>query len=136
MEALPADITEFYTTQALTFSDSYPAFSNFSDNRNAGDGERDDGDLIGWMNRGISWSDVVETKNSWSLSLHAKGDFLPASVTVDVTPRKLTKFQIAPNETLLVNGTPMQADANGRLTVTHVQISKGTPVFLHIQRSQ
>lgn len=132
---VPADVTEFYTTQALEQGDSYPAFSNDSDNRNAGDGERDNGDLIGWMNRGIYWSDVVETENSWSLSLHAKGDFLPDSVTVDVTPRKLTKFQIAPHETLLVNGTPIQADANGRLTVTQVQISKGTSHFLQIQRS-
>jgi len=132
---VPADVTEFYSTQALTFSDSYPAFSNFSDNRNAGDGERDDGDLIGWMNRGISWTDVVETVNSWSLTLHAKGDFLPDSVTVDVTPRKLSKFQIAPHETLLVNGTPIQADAKGRLTLAHVQIYKGTSHFLQIKRS-
>lgn len=133
---VPADVTEFYSTQALEQSDSYPAFSNFSDNRDAGDGERDHGDLIGWMNRGIYWTDVVETENSWSLSLHGKGDFLPASVTVDVTPRKLTKFQITPHEKLRVNGTPIQADANGRLTVAHVPISKGTPVFLQIQRSQ
>lgn len=133
---VPADVTEFYTIQTLALSDSYPAFSNLSDNRDAGDGERDDGDLIGWMNRGIYWTDVVETKNSWSLTLHAKGDFLPASVTVDVTPRKLTQFQIAPNETLLVNGNPVQANANGRLTASGVKITKGTPILLQIQRSR
>jgi predicted esterase len=131
---VPADVTEFYTTQALALNDSYPAFSNFSDNRDPGDGERDDGDLIGWMNRGISWTNLVETENSWSLTLHAKGDFLPASVTVDVTPRKLSKFKIAPHETLLVNGTPTQADAKGRLTVPQVQINKESSHFLQIQR--
>jgi hypothetical protein len=132
---VPADVTEFYTTQALTFSDSYPAFSNCSDNRDAGDSERDHGDLIGWMNRGIYWTDVVETKDSWTLKLHAKGDFLPDSVTVDVTPRKLSKFQIEPHETLLVNGTAIQADAKGQLTIPQVQISKGASHSLHIQRS-
>ena len=86
------------------------------------------------MNRGIYWTDVVETENSWSLSLQAEGDFLPSSLTVDVTPRKLTQFQIAPNETLLANGSPVQADSNGRLTISGVQITKGSPLLLQIQR--
>jgi esterase/lipase superfamily enzyme len=133
-KSVPADVIDFYTTQALEQGDSYPAFSNFSDNRDAGDGERDDGDLIGWMNRGIYWTDVVETEKSWSLLLHAKGNFLPASVTVDVTPRKLTQFQIAPNETLLVNGNSVQANAYGRLTTSGVEITKGTPMLLQVQR--
>jgi hypothetical protein len=131
---IPTDVTDFYTTQAIALGDSFPAFSNFSDNRDAGDGERDDGDLIGWMNRGIYWADVVETENSWSLSLWADGDFLPASVTVDVTPRRLSKLQISPNETFLVNGNPVQADTNGRLTATGLQITKKTPMLLQIQR--
>jgi hypothetical protein len=66
--------------------------------------------------------------------LHAKGNFLPASVTVDVTPRKLTQFQIAPNETLLVNGNSVQANAYGRLTTSGVEITKGTPMLLQVQR--
>jgi len=131
---VPTDVTDFYTTQAIALGDSYPAFSNFSDSRDAGDGERDDGDLIGWMNRGIYWADVVETENSWSLSLWADGDFLPASVTVDVTPRRLSQLQISPNETFLVNGNPVQADTNGRLTATGLQITKKTPMLLQIQR--
>jgi hypothetical protein len=54
---------------------------------------------------------------------------------VDVTPRKLSKFKIAPHETLLVNGTPTQADVKGRLTVPQVQINNGSSHFLQIQRS-
>ncbi len=134
LSSVPADVTEFYTTQPMVLDGSYPAFSNFSDNRDPGDGARTDGDLVGWMNRGLHWTDLVETTNSWSLSILTEGGFLPASLTVDVTPRKLTQFQIAPNETLLVNGNPAQANSNGRLTVSGVQITKGTPVLLQIQR--
>ena len=133
-KSVPADVTEFYTTQPLVLTNSYPAFSNFSDNRDPGDGARADGDLVGWMNRGLYWTDVVETENSWSLSLHAEGDFLPTLLTVDVTPRKLTNFLIAPNETVLVNGNPVQADSNGRVTAPGIQITKGTPALLQIQR--
>jgi pimeloyl-ACP methyl ester carboxylesterase len=130
----PPDFTDFYTKQPMALNDSYPAFSNFSDNRNPGHGDWTDGDLVGWMNRGIYWTDLVETKNSWSLTLYAEGDFLPASLTFDLTPRKLKEFQLAPNETVWANGIRVQADATGRLTVTNIQISKDTPMRLLIER--
>ena len=33
---------------------SFPAFSNTSSNRNPGDGRAGDGDIVGWMNRGMA----------------------------------------------------------------------------------
>ena len=58
LASVPADVTEFYAAQPMELNASYPAFSNFSDNRDPGDGARDDGDITGWMNRdfiGPTW---------------------------------------------------------------------------------
>jgi hypothetical protein len=132
---VPSDVTGFYTTQPLVRTNSYPAFSNFSDNRDPGDGDPDVGDLVGWMNRGIYWTDPVETENSWSVSLDADEVFQPSVMTVDVTPRKLSLFQIAPDEILRVNGSPVQADSNGRLTITGLVITNGIPLQLQVERS-
>ncbi|MEA2068081.1 MAG: alpha/beta hydrolase-fold protein, partial [Verrucomicrobiota bacterium] len=134
LASVPADIAEFYATQPLELDASYPAFSNFSDNRNPGDGARDDGDITGWMNRGLHWTDLEETENAWSIRIHADGDFLTRPLTVDVTPRRLTCFQIAPNETLRVNGQPRQADANGLLTLRGIQLEVGKPLLLRVSR--
>lgn len=134
---VPSDITDFYNLHPdMTLNISYPAFSNCSDNRNPGNGARDDGDIIGWMNRGIYWTEPVETVDSWSIGLQVQGDFLPPSITVDVTPRRLTQFCIQPQETLLVNGQPLQADENGLLTIRGVQLSVDRPVQITVQRKQ
>lgn len=132
--SVPADIIDFYSKQPLFLGTSYPAFSNFSDNRNPGNGARDDGDIVGWMNRGLHWSDVEETEDAWSIRIRADGDFLTRPLTVDVTPRRLTRFRIAPNETLLVNGQPRQADANGLLTIRGIRLDVGMPKLLRVTR--
>ena len=61
--SVPEDIGSFYSLQPeMPLETSFPAFSNFSDNCNPGNGEEDDGDKIGWMNRGIYWTDIEETE--------------------------------------------------------------------------
>ncbi|MEI8206466.1 MAG: hypothetical protein WCG03_06270, partial [Kiritimatiellales bacterium] len=133
--SIPSDIRDFYTLHPeMALNISYPAFSNSSDNRNPGGGEKTDGDIVGWMNRGIYWSDLEETENSWSVRLYMDGDFLPESLTVDVTPQRLTRFHIASNERLQVNGIERQADANGLLTISNVQLTKATPILLQMDR--
>lgn len=134
--SVPEDISSYYLLQPeMTLSKSFPAFSNFSDNCNPGNGEKDDGDTIGWMNRGIYWMDIEETKDSWSIRLQTKGYFLPDKVFVDITPRRLTRFQIASNETVLVNGQPVSADKDGLLTIHDVQLELGKTVQLEVRRS-
>jgi hypothetical protein len=133
--SVPEDISDFYSLQPeMPFCKSFPAFSNFSDNCNPGNGEKDDGDKIGWMNRGIYWTDIEETKDSWSIRLQTKGYFLPGKVSVDVTPRRLTRFFIAPNEIVLVNDSPIKADKDGLLTIPKVQLVLGKTVLLEIRR--
>jgi hypothetical protein len=133
--SVPEDLRDFYSRQSgMPLGTSYPAFSNFSGNLNPGSGEKDDGDIIGWMNRGLCWTDLEETENSWSIRIFMQGDFLPASCTVDVTPRRLARFCIAPNETLLVNGRPLQADARGLLTIPGITLEAGESVSLRVRR--
>ncbi len=132
--SVPADITDFYSQQPVVRDESYPAFSNFSGNRNPGNGARDDGDIVGWMNRGLRWTEPEETENSWSVRIRAEGDFLSEPLTVDVTPRQLTRFRIAPNETLLANGRPCRADADGLATLSGVRLNPGESVRVRIER--
>ncbi len=132
---VPEDMNDFYSLQpGMPHGTSYPAFSNFSDNYNPGNGEKDKGDITGWMNRGLYWTDIAETQNSWSIRIFANGSFLPSELEVDVTPRRLTRFQIAPDETLLVNGTRMKADKNGLLTIRKVRLEPEEIVSLQIKR--
>ena len=77
---------------------------------------------------------IEETQNSWSIRIFANGSFLPSELEVDVTPRRLTRFQIAPDETLLVNGTRMKADKNGLLTIRKVRLEPEEIVSLQIKR--
>ena len=88
------------------------------------------------MNRGLYWTDIEETENSWSIRIIAKGDFLPAKLEVEVTPRRLTRFQIAPGETLIVNGKKTKADENGLLTIRKVRLNSGETVSLEMKRIQ
>ncbi len=132
---VPEDMNDFYSLQpGMPHGTSFPAFSNFSGNYNPGNGEKDNGDITGWMNRGLYWTDIKENENSWSIRINAKGGFLPAKLEVDVTPRRLTRFQIAPGETLIVNGKKTKADENGLLTMRKVRLKSGETVSLEIKR--
>ena len=88
------------------------------------------------MNRGIYWTDIEETEDSWSIRLQTKGYFLPGKVFIDLTPRRLTRFYISPNEVILVNDIPIKADQNGLLTIPKIQLEQGKTVSLELRRNQ
>ena len=55
----PADVKAWQQQiHRFRLDQSFPAFSNTSSNRNPGDGRPEDGDVVGWMNRGMDWKDV------------------------------------------------------------------------------
>jgi hypothetical protein len=113
---------------------AYPAFTNCSDNRDYGAGDPKQGDLIGWINRGLDWSDLQDTPEAFSLTVTANYPTIQYPVTVDVTPRRLQAFQVKPGETLKATvGTrtiAVKVDENGRFTVPGVIIAdaKGTQI--------
>ena len=61
---------------------------------------------------------------------------LPGKVIVDVTPRRLTRFHIAPNEEMLVNDQPIKADKQGLLTIPRIQLELGKTISLELRRNQ
>ena len=82
--------------------ESYPVFTNCSDDKNYGNGDATDGDPIGWINRGLGWTDLRDTADEYALTVTAAHPDIVYPVTVDVTPRRLQRFAVEPGETLSV----------------------------------
>jgi hypothetical protein len=138
---LPSDFVNLYTTLPIFKKNvSFPAFSNFSNNKNPGNGEKTNGDITGWMNRGIYWTEVTETENYWVVKLHTEGDFITYPTSVDVTPRNLQLFQVEKGETYFAEHNSyeemIQADDNGFITVKGVSFySKLDVIYLRIGKT-
>lgn len=120
---------------------SFPALSNASSDQNPGNGLKADGDSVGTINGFIEWdSSIVDEENAWRVTLRVR-DLesryglvqAPDLITVDVTPRRLQRFQVVPNSEYLwtvrraSDGTIAQtgaalSDARGLLTLTGVNV--------------
>lgn len=116
---------------------SYPAFSSCSDNRNYGNGDPKDGDLVGWINRGLAWKDLIDESDRYEMTVIADHPEIVYPVSVDVTPRRIQSFKVVPGQhlQLLVNGkiqTPVTVDASGHFTITGVTVDNrdGTRIAL------
>lgn len=116
---------------------SYPAFSDGSDNRRFGQGDPADGDLEGWINRGLDWQDVEDTPETYAITLTAAYPGIQYPVTVSVTPRRVQRFRPAPGSELQVDagdGAPRAVTVapSGLFTVPGIRISgpEGTRLVL------
>ena len=119
--------------------ESFPAFSNTSTNRNPGDGRPDNGDVIGWINRGMDWRPPSDTANRYAITIQAEYPGIEYPVRTDVTLRRVQKFKTSPGERLLVRvgagpARPIQADAAGRIRVTGLAIPSRDGVRVTIER--
>lgn len=92
----------------IALNKSYPAFSNSSADQNPGNGSKTDGDLVGYMNRGLSWSEPVDEARRYEVVVKWDLDAALLPVTVDVTPRRLQAFKLKPNQK--VQALNIQAD--------------------------
>ena len=105
-------------------NESYPAFSNFSDNKNYGNGDSKDGDLVGWINRGIDWKVIADTPKRYEINLAVKHPEIKYPVTADVTIRRRQQFKPEKNSTVnvSVNGQNCKVtiDKNGLLTIKNI----------------
>ena len=134
----PADVKAWsrqFTRYAL--DRSFPVFTNCSDNRDPGNGDPTDGDIVGWMNRGLGWRDLVDTPSEYALTVTAAYPGLGLPVTVDVTPRRVQRFRVKPGDevTAQVGDAParkLRVDGRGLVTVCGVKIAdaRGTRVRL------
>lgn len=91
----PADVKAWREAKSLlrfTRKQSFPAFSNVSVNRNPGNGQKEDGDIVGWINRGMDWENVVDEPGRYAISIAARYPELAYPVSVDMTPRRVQRF--------------------------------------------
>ena len=124
---------------------SYPAFTNCSTNSNFGNGDPATAEPIGQINALVDWDETAttETQLRWEVTLRTRSvatrDGIigaPASLTVDVTPRRMQSFIVAQNVlyrfevrrksdgVLIQNGTAM-ADEDAVLTLPQVTVLDG-----------
>jgi hypothetical protein len=114
--------------------ESYPAFTNTSSDRNPGNGAPDDGDIIGWINRGMDWKDIEDKPDHYAITILAD-----SPVQTDITLRRVQQFKTKPGEKLSVrigeaDPGSIAADANGRITVARISIPAQTGVRVSIKR--
>ena len=112
----------------------FPAFANCSDNRAFGDGNPENGDREGWLNRGLDWHSPADQPDRLAMTITADYPGITYPVTVDVTLRRIQAFKAAPGETLRLQinqdqPVPYTVPANGLLTVANLKITSpdGTP---------
>ena len=95
----------------FSLKESFPALSNFSLNDNPGNGDTRNGDLVGYMNFGLEWHNILDEPEQYALTLSVKALFeksgkkrLPA--VVDVTLRRVQRFILHPGqEVILIDKT-------------------------------
>lgn len=115
---------------------SYPVFSSCSDNRNYGGGDIADGDITGWMNRGIQWETLADEPGSYRIRLSIAHPEIKYPVTSDVTIRRRQKFLPKPGETILakINGqtSELKIENDGLLTIPKVLFPDGKAVEIEL----
>jgi len=119
---------------------SYPAFSNTSSNRNPGDGRPENGDLIGWINRGMDWNDIEDTPDHYAITIIANYSGIQYPVRTDITLRRVQQFKIKPTEKLEVfigDGKPITITVSdiGRITIPNLTVSSKTGVRIIVRRN-
>lgn len=135
----PEDVKRWYELfRRLRRDESYPAFSHTSANSNPGDGRPEDGDIVGWMNRGMGWRDIDDRADRYAVTLTADYPGLAYPVRTDVTLRRLQRFHPDGGKRLrvLAGDRPVGAverDAQGHLRLLQVEIPAKEGIRIEIQ---
>lgn len=141
----PPDVKDWLRRfRTLRGDESYPAFSNTSSNRNPGDGRPEDGDIIGWMNRGMGWKEIDDQPDHYSVTLTADYPGIQYPVKTDVTLRRVQHFHPAASERLSVrggSGAPramqgVERDAQGRIRILQIEIPSSEGLRIEVQKEK
>lgn len=136
----PADVKAWAERFRRFRSDeSYPAFAHTSTDRNPGNGEPDDGDIVGWINRGMDWKEIDDAPDHYAITLLADYPGIQYPVQTEVFLRRVQQFKTKPGEKLSVvigDAAPVSvmADSSGRITIPHVSIPSAAGVRVIIRR--
>ncbi len=136
---LPADMKmEQKDLLKYRLNASFVAFSNSSDNKNYGKGDPADGDLTGWINRGLKWSRVSDSAKRYAVTVSAAHPEITYPVTTDITLRRRQNFRPAPGARLKVTigkeERTIVMPANGVLTIPAIKLPDATPVRVTVEQ--
>jgi len=132
---LPTDVRKASTEGMARFAlkRSYPAFSRASHDSDPGNGDNTDGDTVGFINRGLTWADPVETPTRYEVLISCVADAVALPLTVDVTPRRCQAFRLAPGQACtavntdaaggVIQSLRLEADGHGRVTFPGFQLT-------------
>ena len=96
VEAFPNFRDFRWAIQRLALDHSFPAFTHCSLDQNPGNGDPTDGDIIGFINRGLDWDAIVDEPTRYRVRILCRHPGAKWPVTVDVTPRRRQRFRPAP----------------------------------------
>lgn len=118
---------------------SYIVFTNNSDNRDPGEGDPADGDVVGWINRGIDWTDIIDEPDQYAVTVQQVYEGIQYPITVDITARRVQQFTVKPGDTLSVtvgDGAPrgITVDEYGLITAPGVQIGDAAGTRVVVRR--
>ena len=121
-------------------NESFPAFSNMSSDLNPGNGNPQNGDIIGWINRGIGWSDIEDTRYHYALTVIADFQDVQYPVQTDITLRRVQNFKPGAKERLMIHvGTGQDISigvrSDGRIEVPGVVIPSKDGVRIEVIRA-
>lgn len=128
-------INKYYPAEKFRRNESYPAFGNSSIDQNMGDGDPAKGDLVGGINLGFRWSEIVDEPERWSVRL--SNDLAEKEMTVDVTPRRCQRFQLKAGQIVywkssLGSSGMVVADRHGLATIPKVALRPGEETVLSL----
>lgn len=129
---VPKDFITEKEMMRYRLNESFPAFSNFSDNKKCGNGDAADGDITGWINRGVNWKVISDTPERYEITLSAKHKDIKYPASADVTIRRRQQFKPAKGAvvTVTVNGkkSSVKIDNDGLLTIKGVTFADSKAV--------
>ncbi len=130
-------VKQDYPPELFALNKSYPALTHSSLDNNLGNGDPANGDLVGGINLGFAWSDIVDQPRQWSVRLSNR--LATARMTVDVTPRRLQQFTLNPGDqvswTNSAGGSGVATvDAWNLVTIPAVGINPGQASVLTLSK--
>ncbi len=139
-DAAPSDVKDWLVRfRRFRLDESFPAFSRTTTDRNPGAGRPDDGDPIGWMNRGFDWSNITDEAERYAISITAAYEGIQYPVRTDIALRRLQRFHPTAGETLqaVINNAPPQkitVNEAGLLVLPNVTFHSSEPVKIVVTK--
>jgi len=141
---LPPDVRERMSLAWLhrfARNRSYLAFSSSSADDDPGNGDKTDGDPVGFMNRGLDFEVLTDEPDRYEARVYWYLDPAQLPVTVDVTPRRVQGMRWRPGETLTAVITGLETvqrdvtvDGLGLATITAVELRSSEGVRVELRK--